>query len=289
MKRYLFSWLGAGLAAGLLCASTVRAAEVEPAQFHHFHLNVINPADTVEFYRKGFGAVPIRYRNLQFALLTDRSFILMNQVDSPAPFEPKSAIMHAGWGGVEGQPEFEWLKSMGVEFETPITALGSNFYMYAYGPDKELVEVWTGFKHHRFGHMHLYAEDVNLTTQWYMDRLGLNARRRTVPRPDSNSGRRRWSNAVTTPNGVTINIFARREAEGSGAFEPTRGRVIDHMGFSYREIEPVLERMEAAGVEIVAPIAVQQDYMLKSFFVMGPDKVLIEIVEEKPIPEGIWD
>jgi hypothetical protein len=48
--------------------------------------------------------------------------------------------------------------------------------------------------------------------------------------------------------------------------------------------------MKAAGLDIVEPIAVrQQDGGLKSFFVQAPDGVLVEIVESKPIPEGIWE
>lgn len=43
-------------------------------------------------------------------------------------------------------------------------------------------------------------------------------------------------------------------------------------------------------MEIIEPITSREEYGgMKSFFVMGPEKVLIEVVEEKPIPEGIWE
>ncbi|MEK7793044.1 MAG: VOC family protein, partial [Candidatus Hydrogenedentota bacterium] len=73
------------------------------------------------------------------------------------------------------------------------------------------------------------------------------------------------------------------------AFEPTDDRAIDHIAFSFREIGPVLEQMKAEGGEIVKPIAHRDDVNHKSFFVRGPDKVLIEIVEAKPIPESSWE
>ena len=50
---------------------------------------------------------------------------------------------------------------------------------------------------------------------------------------------------------------------------------------------PEFERMKAAGVTIVQPIAERRDGV-KSFFVAGPDAVSIEIVEDKPIPDGLW-
>ena len=46
--------------------------------------------------------------------------------------------------------------------------------------------------------------------------------------------------------------------------------------------------MKAAGVQIEAPIAMRPADDLKSFFVQRPDNVLIEIVEAKPIPDGLW-
>ena len=60
------------------------------------------------------------------------------------------------------------------------------------------------------------------------------------------------------------------------------------MTFSYRNIEPVFERMKAAGVEIVEPTTRKEEGH-DSFFIMGPGKLLFEIVEDRPIPEGIWE
>jgi hypothetical protein len=46
--------------------------------------------------------------------------------------------------------------------------------------------------------------------------------------------------------------------------------------------------LKKAGVQILEPIALRPDYGFKSFFVQGPDKVVIEIVEAKPIPDASW-
>jgi hypothetical protein len=47
--------------------------------------------------------------------------------------------------------------------------------------------------------------------------------------------------------------------------------------------------MKAAGARIVGPIAVQEPHKLRSFFVVAPDDVLVEIVEAPPIPDAAWD
>jgi len=279
-------------------------------RFHHAHINAVDPAKSIEFYRTIFSAVPVTFRDVSEAVLVDRSFLLFNKVDEPAPWKLESGLYHLGWGGVDGPSEFEWRDEKGVEWETPLTPLGTNWYMYAYGPDKEVIEVWTGFQHNRFGHVHLFSDDVAATTKWYMENLGLDGPDRIPPKPpaapadfDPNEGppmavfRYLWASAVSTVNDVTINIFAKPSAdtvnwwayEPLGELKPSDGRAIDHIAFSYRDIEPVYERMKANGVEIVDEIAMRDEYDMKSFFVRGPDKVLVEIVEAKPIPEGVWE
>lgn len=288
--------------------ATVARAEEEKAHFHHVHLNVVDPAATIKFYKKFFSAVEVDFRGANKALLTDRSFILMTKVETAPTSDTRSAIWHMGWGGVDGPSEYEWRKREGVEFESELTPLGNLHFMYAYGPDGEVIEIWTGFHHNRFGHIHLFADDINTTAKWYAENLGLAAPSREIPKPpappedfDPETGgmavfQYLWMTQATT-DAVTINIFGKPGPEKPfwwkydpiDEFETTDGRAIDHIAFSYRDIEPVFERMKAAGIEIVDPINERAEYAMKSFFVRGPDGVLVEIVEDRPLPEGIWD
>ena len=47
--------------------------------------------------------------------------------------------------------------------------------------------------------------------------------------------------------------------------------------------------MKGAGVEIVEAIKHKDDLQGKSFFVLAPDGILVEIVEAKPIPDSAWE
>ena len=294
------------VAVAVFVMPNIASVAAESANFHHIHLNVTDPAKTIEFYEKFFGGVSTKYRGGADAVFTDRSFLFLNKVDTAPAWEMTTGLYHIGWGGVDGPSDFEWRDREGVQWETPLNALGTNHYMYAFGPDKEVVEVWTGFHHHRFGHVHLFADDVNASKNWYRDHLGLTASADTPKPPkapadlDLESGppmqvfRYLWSGSVRTDNDVTINVFAKPSldtinwwsGEPLGDLIATDGRVIDHIAFSYPDIDPVFKRMKDAGVEIVRPIANDEKYGVKSFFVRGPDKVLIEIVEAEAVLGG---
>ena len=49
-----------------------------------------------------------------------------------------------------------------------------------------------------------------------------------------------------------------------------------------------MNKMRSSGLDIVHDIKIDPIHGMKSFFVRGPDSLLVEIVEEKLIPEGIW-
>ena len=265
----------------------------EPAHFHHVHLNVEDPAQTIAYYKKYFGANDVKFHGVSDALFTEKSFILLKEVDTAPVSNLGTSLWHIGWARIDGPSEFKWRVDQGIDVQTPITPLGSNFYMYFWGPSKEVVEVYTGSKNHRFEHAHLLATDVNVTVKWFIDNLGISPRFPSVPRRPG----QRWMNTIRVDN-VNLIVFGKPAAgepkpawypdEMGEEFLPTEDTAIDHIAFSYSNIDPVFERMVKSGVEIVRPIAKSEQYGISSFFVRGPDKLLVEIVQEKPIPEGIW-
>ena len=318
VNRRRCGWPGPGVLAVVVAAalagpiaSQEAGAELEPARFHHVHLNVTDIERSIDFYRGTFGALPIEFRGVADAVFTERSFILFNEVDEAPDGSQESGIWHFGWGGVDLPNEYKWLVSRGVDIHTSIYRLGRGHVIYVNGPDREMIEVNT-MGHHRFAHVHLFAVDVNETAAWYERHFGLPARRSAEgnPRPvgpeaefatwdEFHRDHRAWSNGFRADNVsfVVYNIpdyepVAPWWPEGAAPLrelEPQRGRAIDHFAFSYRDIEPVFERLTLAGVEILEPITYRPELEMRSFFVMGPDKVAVEVVEAKPIPEGVWD
>jgi catechol 2,3-dioxygenase-like lactoylglutathione lyase family enzyme len=284
------------------CVVLVWTIVVLPAQpdnsvhFHHAHLNVTDTKASSQFYQQIFGAVPVKFGNRSDAVFTERSFLLFSQVAASPASDLDTGIWHLGWGGVDGPREYNTLTGKGVRFQTPITPLNNNYYMYAFGPDKELLEIWTGYQNHRYGHVHLISADPVGTVRWYTTTLGIPLRSQTINEPGPASA---GSNGLQNVDNVNIIVFRQPASEpvpplwaGNktiSSFESTQGHAVDHLAFSYRKIDPVFSRMKKAGVRIVEPITTKTDYGFRSFFIEGPDKVLIEIVEAKPIPEASWE
>ncbi|MBT5707852.1 MAG: hypothetical protein HOI66_16175 [Verrucomicrobia bacterium] len=277
------------------------AEELTRARFHHVHLNVTNTLDTLEFYTKYFGANRVNFRDQIDALFTEKSFILLTEVPSSPKSHLDTCLWHIGWAGVDGPSEFRWRKEEGAKIHTPLTQLGNEYYMYFQGPNEEVVEVYTGSRNHRFDHLHLLASDVNKTIHWFLDTLHLKTNRRTVSQPskdlDPNSMRGIWINSIQVDN-VNLVVFGKPRPgtspfwapkELQEEFAPTEGSAIDHIAFSFRSIEPEFNRMQQQGVVIKEEISVDPSTGLKHFLVLAPDNLLVEIVEARPIPEGIWD
>ena len=292
------------------------------AHFHHVHMNVVDPQRSIDFYRRYFSAVPVKFAGRSDALFTGRTFFLLNKVAKPDS-EMNKGIWHLGWSGIDVDPatDYAFLKSRGVQFQIPLTTLAPflNHFMYVYGPDKEIIEVAGSRGGHAYNHVHLITKDPDATIKWYADMLGTPMPPRDVLPTRGIFGKPPFTGSaklmdeymgesftVVRLDGVGIIGFRLYDTEPApGVFgsnppgvygnkplktiESTKGSVIDHMAFSYRNIEPVFERMKKAGAQIVEPITLRLEYGFKSFFVLGPEKVLIEIVEAKPVPDVSWE
>lgn len=257
------------------------------AHYHHVRINTTDSKATIAFYKKYFGATQIRYRHKSDALFTEKSFLLLNEVNTVPETNVGSSLWHIGWSGIDGHNEFEWRVKEGISVHSPVTPLGEDYWMYFNGPSNELIEVFTKNKNHRFEHIHLLSSDVDETMNWFQTYLGLPAVHKTA-KPWSN-GLFKWNQLLV--DNINIYVYGQPVEERSWfprIFKPTDNTAFDHIAFSFENIETEFEKMINSNVEIVQEIATDPIHGLKSFFVRATDSLLVEIVEEKPIPEGLW-
>ena len=289
-SRFHAALLAASLAvAGCTSSPAATKADAtgaaENGRFHHVHLNVSDIARTSAFYEKTFGVVPVSYAGKAPALMAERSFIFLNQVATPIPSQLQTGVIHVGWSGVDGASEYAGLQKQGVEFYTPLTRLGAWEYFYLYGPDREVVEIWTQDRNHRFNHVHMLSSNPKATAEWF-------AKVANAASP-ATAGAGLPGYLKVDFGDVALDILPDTQMfkprERTGTILPTDGTGIDHLAFSFRNLDAALARVTAASIPIVRPIAQDPVYDVRSFFVRSPDGVLVELVEAKPLPDAVWE
>jgi catechol 2,3-dioxygenase-like lactoylglutathione lyase family enzyme len=66
-----------------------------------------------------------------------------------------------------------------------------------------------------------------------------------------------------------------------GAFEPTRGRAIDHIGFAVDDVPATVARLRKEGVNVLMePRPIANGAAIVAF-VEAPDRVWVELVQDK--------
>ncbi len=258
------------------------AAQEPPAHFHHVHLNTTDQSAAMNYYVRNFRAVTVILAGLGVGVRTEKSFLLFDSVDDPPPAEIESAVWHIGWGSSNVERCYEEAQAKGLRVHTPLTPLGPAFqYAYLVGPDGVLIEINT-HSEDRFAHVHLLSADPTAAGEWYVKHLG--ARQRAGAPPTFRGSP--WATLMV--NNVNLIIFPRPlglhyedPKYEKMKLVPTRGRVVDHLAFSYADLDRALERLEKEGVKILdRPAAKRSAVGARRAFLEGPDGMLIELVED---------
>jgi catechol 2,3-dioxygenase-like lactoylglutathione lyase family enzyme len=278
-----------GFVALLLLALPLAAGAQAQAHFHHVHLNATNPETAIAFYTTKFKARKESFAGLADAIWTGDSWLLFTKVDSPPPSELLSGIWHIGWGAEDMQSTYQQQLAKGTRFATPLTDIsdmvGGNrsfFYAYVDGPDHVLIELNTA-RHHNFGHVHMFSADPPAAGAWYTKEFGFRHFAQTEKRIYRNV--QIAPAAFVTADHVSMIIYP-VEYRG-GSFVSTRGRVIDHLGFSVDDLDATLARMRNDGIKVTAEPRSLADGPIKSAFIEGPDQVAIELIQDttpRPAP-----
>jgi catechol 2,3-dioxygenase-like lactoylglutathione lyase family enzyme len=288
-------------AAGNRQAATSQEAPPAPvAHFHHLHLNTTDPAAAINFYTSKFDCEKGRFAGVMDAVWAQKSWLLFSKVSSPPPWELTSAVWHFGWGAEDMKATYQKQLDSGTKFFTPLTdisdiggnrgATGMFFYAYVEGPDRALIELNTA-SHHRFGHLHLFSEDPVSAGEWYMKHFGA-TRRGNATTPPSREPRfyrgiqigPAMSILMDNVNIIIYPIAYSKQVypdhwKNQKVMSSTKGRVVDHVGFSVDNLVETLARMRKEGVRVTDEIKSAAGGKIKYAFVEGPDNMRIELVE----------
>ena len=195
-------------------AAAAQSAESLPTpEFHHLHLNSLNPEAAIAFYVEQF---PFTTRTTfagEPALWSPTEvLVLFQRVDAPPPTQPQSAFWHFGWHVADVHESANSFRSNGVallplyiERDGPTVATSGDTwpgsggvglteagiaeakangvqptfgagFAYLRGPDDAVVEYQGDRPQERFNHIHLYMEQPFCALLWYQRHLNVPSR-----------------------------------------------------------------------------------------------------------------
>jgi catechol 2,3-dioxygenase-like lactoylglutathione lyase family enzyme len=278
----------------LVLSSSLFAQTVSDAHFHHLHLNATDPKADIEFYTTKFDAEKARFQGLVDAVWAQKSWVLFQKVATAPPSEVVSTNWHFGWGAEDMKAAYQKQLDSGTKFATPITDIsdigggppdtGRFFYAYVLGPDGALIELNTA-QHHHFGHIHLLSADPVATARWYEKQFGVKAH--SSPQVHTYRDVQIAPSATFMMDNVSVIIYPIEYAisshmpgwENRKTFEPTKGRVVDHIGISVPNLDDAIAKLRKEGVTITDEPKSIAGGKVKFAFIEGPDKMRIEIIE----------
>jgi len=274
-----------------------REAASPVAHFHHIHLNATDPAAAISFYTTKFDCERGKFAGLLDAVWAQKSWLLFNKVKEAPPWELTSAVWHFGWGAEDMKTTYEKQLASGTKFFTQLTDISEYartpnfFYAYVDGPDHALIELNTA-SHHHFGHIHMFSEDPVSAGEWYMKYFGVTRRGnpttppsreprvyRGIPVGPAMSLMADDVNIIIYPIAYSKHQYPSHWKPGQTSMSPTKGRVVDHIGFSFDNLEEALSAMRKDGVKVTQEIKSVAGGKIKYAFVEGPDQISIELIE----------
>jgi catechol 2,3-dioxygenase-like lactoylglutathione lyase family enzyme len=110
-----------------------------------------------------------------------------------------------------------------------------------------------------YDHVHLAAPDQAAAVEWYRKNLG---------------GQLSAEGKDRVTFGKTRFIFLKAEAA-----KPSTGTAIDHIGFSFADLDAKMKELEAAGVKVVTPVR-SVPGLVKVGFIEDPWGVKIEVMQD---------
>jgi catechol 2,3-dioxygenase-like lactoylglutathione lyase family enzyme len=250
-------------------------------RFHHVHFNTVDPEADLMFFERLLGAPAVELCRdpessaVTRATKTERGYFLYTKVDSPPDDALNTYLEHVGWIHPDPNSELQRLVALNatlypeVRFQCPEAVAGQmacgfgGYWFYLQAPSGARIEIakGPGPATAGFGHLHMIM-GVDFT--WY----------ETVTDGAYADG------AIDMVNHTAVSLT--EDVLATEMVVETRGKPIDHIGYSTTDLDAAHARIVAAGIPIAEEISLKVELGFRSFFVKDAKGIWVEIVEDSP-------
>jgi catechol 2,3-dioxygenase-like lactoylglutathione lyase family enzyme len=277
MKKLISAlWLVSSLTAGAIWAGAAWAQPYTPNEAGvtngHWHVN----SRDVEVNKKIFeamGGVPGEAGSPLQRVIFPGVMIILN-LNQPGGAPPPtggtvgSSVNHIGFTVPNVQEAFAKWKAAGVPVEPSATGrLDQAWVITPDGLKIEILENKTQTVPIRSEHVHFFMPESSFADSqaWYVKLFGAKTGvRNNRPVADVPGAQLRWNKA-------------------DAAQAPTKGRVLDHIGFDVTDLKAFIAKLEAAGVKLDRPYTKNEQSGVALAFITDPWGTYIEL-NERPKP-----
>src|SRR5262245_10030503 len=177
-----------------------------------------------------------------------------------------SGVNHIGFSFRNVEAKLKALEAAGVKSEGPVRDVPNLFKIaFVYDPWGTRIELVEHPEYPGFHHVHLSSADPAKTLAWYKSIFGGEATK-MKGRLDAMLDGKVWLLAVAAKDPLAA----------------TQGRAIDHLGFSFPNLEAAAAEIKGKGVAFQSEpraLTPPSPSAAKVSFIIGPDNVRIEAVE----------
>ncbi len=220
----------------------------------HIHLFSKDPDTQKKTWIDAFGAQVTKTGTLEVLRLPG-VFIIINK-NEPTAGSSGSTADHIGFSVKDLDGIKAKLAAANVQVEGPFVAMPDGLRL-------ELVEDKAQTLPVVMHHIHLTTVNGEVLRKWYVKTFGA-----------ENGTRRNLPSAMFNGNEVDF-----LPASGATTPVPTKGRVIDHIGFEVKNLEMFVKQLQADGVRVEAPYREMPNLDLKVAVIVDPVGTRIELTE----------
>jgi catechol 2,3-dioxygenase-like lactoylglutathione lyase family enzyme len=228
-----------------------------PVRIGHYHLNVTSVEAHKKFWVDTLGGTAMKFQGLDVVKFPDALIFL--RVQKPTGPTRGTAFDHIGFAvpnvpamamklAAEGYQETTGREPVPGTSPTPPAASGTSAvygrFAYFIGPDGAKIELVTAAAPNAppivAHHIHFINKQYVEMQQWYMKAFDATLR----------SGQTDFFiGADLAGVGYSLNFF-RWEGDQTITHVPTKGRVVDHVGFEVKNLEEFCKKLEAKGITL---------------------------------------
>ena len=242
----------------LIAVLVIGCFPVMAADYHHMHLTAPDPVEGAEWYAKHFDGTLIQKDR---CLIGDIAFLFFKK-KGEFPGSVGSSVDHIGFSVEDIDAAMNGFEEAGVKIVSGVRELPGLKIAFIEDPWGTKIEIVQDPDLLGFHHIHLHSTDVDGTVAWYQETFGGEVFESFKGLP------------IKGVDYGNVLIMVQRTGEEKA---PTKGRSIDHLGFSTPDLDAAAEALKAKGVTFsLNPVPFGK---LRISFIDGPDGVRIEYVQ----------